>query len=48
LPELDFAIPADGSRLLVGVGSVGDPHDGSGACYALYDETTCRVILRRV
>jgi predicted phosphodiesterase len=48
LPEPDFAIPADSSRLLIGVGSVGDPHDGSGACYALYDETAYRVTLRRV
>ncbi len=28
----------DGARWLVGVGSVGTPHDGDGACYALYDE----------
>jgi len=42
-----FAID-DGSRWLVGVGSVGTPHDGDGACYALYDEATQRVTWRRV
>ena len=33
---------------LVGVGSVGDPHDGPGACYALYDSETRRLTWRRV
>lgn len=39
---------APGERWLVGVGSVGDPHDGPGACYALYDATARRVLWRRV
>lgn len=43
--ELAFA---DGERWLVGVGSVGDPHDGNGACYALYDSVARRVVWRRV
>ena len=30
------------------VGSVGDPHDGAGACYALYDADSRRVRWRRV
>ena len=38
----------DGNRWLVGVGSVGDPHDGAGACYALYDTETLRLVWRRV
>ena len=38
----------DGTRWLVGVGSVGMPHDGDGACYALYDEVARRVTWRRV
>ena len=38
----------DGARWLVGVGSVGMPHDGDGACYALYDDATRRVTWRRV
>jgi predicted phosphodiesterase len=38
----------DGERWLVGVGSVGTPHDGDGACYALYDETARQVMWRRV
>jgi predicted phosphodiesterase len=37
--------PAD--RWLVGVGSVGDPHDGPGVCYALYDSTERRLTWRR-
>jgi predicted phosphodiesterase len=37
-----------GDRWLVGVGSVGDPHDGAGACYALYDSDARRLIWRRV
>lgn len=43
----DFAV-GDGERWLVGVGSVGDPHDGGGICYTLYDDRTRRVIWRRV
>ncbi len=35
-------------RWLVGVGSVGDPHDGPGAHYALYDSVTRRFTWRRV
>jgi predicted phosphodiesterase len=38
----------DASRWLVGVGSVGDPHDGGGACYALYDAVARRLLWRRV
>lgn len=38
----------DGARWLVGIGSVGMPHDGDGACYALYDEAVRRVTWRRV
>ena len=38
----------DGERWLVGVGSVGSPHDGDGACYALYDEAARQVTWRRV
>ena len=37
-----------GSCWLVGVGSVGDPHDGPGACYALYDSEERRVLWCRV
>ncbi len=44
----EFEIPADGSRWLIGMGSVGDARDGSGACYALYDDALRRVTLRRV
>jgi len=39
---------AAGERWLVGVGSVGNPHDGPGACYALYDAEARRVTWRRV
>jgi hypothetical protein len=38
----------DGARWLVGVGSVGTPHDGDGACYALYDEAARQITWRRV
>lgn len=37
-----------GGRWLVGVGSVGEPHDGSGAAYALYDTATRHLLWRRV
>ncbi len=43
-----FAIESALDRCLVGVGSVGMPHDGNGACYALYDDATRRVEWRRV
>lgn len=43
----DFAV-GEGERWLVGVGSVGDPHDGGGACYTLYDDATRQVAWRRV
>jgi predicted phosphodiesterase len=46
--ESHFFIEDDGSRYLIGVGSVGDPHDGDGACYALYDAAARRVEWRRV
>jgi diadenosine tetraphosphatase ApaH/serine/threonine PP2A family protein phosphatase len=42
-----FRVLADGSRYLVGVGSVGSPRDGFGACYALWDPAG-RVSLVRV
>jgi predicted phosphodiesterase len=35
-------------RWLIGVGSVGDPHDGPGTHYALYDSTARRLTWRRV
>jgi predicted phosphodiesterase len=35
-------------RWLVGIGSVGDPHDGPGACYALYDTAARLLTWRRV
>jgi len=38
----------DGSRYLIGVGSVGQPVDGPGICYALYDEKSHHVWLRRL
>jgi hypothetical protein len=37
-----------GERWLVGVGSVGTPHDSDAACYALYDEAARQVTWRRV
>jgi len=46
-PEGELVLE-EGSRWLVGVGSVGDPHDGAGACYALYDADSRRVRWRRV
>ena len=39
---------AEGERWLVGVGSAGEPHDGQGACYALYDSAAQVVRWRRV
>ncbi len=39
---------AEGERWLVGVGSVGDPHDGPGAHYALFDSASRRFTWRRV
>jgi predicted phosphodiesterase len=39
---------AEGERWLIGVGSVGDPHDGTGAHYALYDTVARQVTWRRV
>ena len=43
-----FLVEDNGSRYLIGVGSVGNPHDGDGACYALYDDVARRVEWRRV
>lgn len=40
--------PAAPNRYLVGVGSAGAPDDGPGLCYALYDDVTQQVILRRL
>jgi predicted phosphodiesterase len=37
-----------GERWLIGVGSVGDPHDGGGICYALYDDEAWRLTWRRI
>jgi len=42
-----FDVSPDGSRYLVGVGSVGSPRDGEGACYALW-QAPRRVHLIRV
>ncbi len=42
-----FAVAAGAERCLVGVGSVGMPHDGNGACYALYDDAARWVEWRR-
>lgn len=39
---------APGERWLIGAGSVGDPHDGGGACYVLYDSVDRHVTWRRV
>ncbi len=47
VPGPEFQVLADGSRYLVGVGSVGSPRDGGGACYALWDPMG-RVSLVRV
>lgn len=41
-------ILGDDERWLVGVGSVGDPHDGGSACYALFDTSARKVTWRRV
>ncbi len=48
LTDHEFVIEGDGGRYLIGVGSVGEPHDGSGVCYALYDDIARRVEWRRV
>lgn len=45
--DAELILDAD-ARWLVGVGSVGDPHDGPGACYALYEPEARRLIWRRV
>jgi hypothetical protein len=42
-----FVIEEAAGRCLVGVGSVGLPHDGRGACYTLYDDVARRVTWRR-
>jgi predicted phosphodiesterase len=39
---------SQGERWLIGVGSVGDPHDGLGAHYALYDSEARTLAWRRV
>ncbi len=38
----------EGERWLAGVGSVGDPRDRGGICYALYEVEARRVIWRRL
>jgi predicted phosphodiesterase len=43
-----FSVADADSRFLIGVGSVGDARDGSGACYALYDDDAASVTWRRV
>jgi len=43
-----YVLEPDDSRWLIGVGSAGDPHDGNGACYALFDDKLLQVSLRRV
>ena len=44
----EFTLQTDGSRALVGVGSVGMPQDGDGACYTLFEADARRVVWRRV
>lgn len=53
--RIEYAATEDGvlhlgpeERWLIGVGSVGDPHDGPGAHYALYDTVAQIVTWRRV
>jgi predicted phosphodiesterase len=46
--QLELAEAAEPAHWLVGVGSVGDPHDGPGAHYALYDTAARQLIWRRV
>jgi predicted phosphodiesterase len=41
-------LDTDDSLWLIGVGSVGDPHDDGGPAYALFDDQMGRVALRRV
>ncbi len=49
LSDSSFTVPADGSRVLVGVGSVGEPQDGAGACYVcILMESERKVTWRRV
>lgn len=48
LTGAECVIEDDSSCYLIDVGSVGDPHDGVGACYVLYDDITRRMIWRRV
>lgn len=43
-----FVIERADDCCLIGVGSVGMPHDGHGACYVLYDDALRRVEWRRV
>jgi len=43
-----FTLADMGDRYLVGVGSVGMPHDGRGACYVLYEDEARVVEWRRV
>lgn len=44
----DVVTVGEGDRCLVGVGSVGMPHDGNGACYVLYDDVARCVEWRRI
>ncbi|GAB4557953.1 MAG: metallophosphoesterase family protein [Anaerolineae bacterium] len=44
--ESEVPISDDGSRYLVGVGSVGDPRDGDGICYALLDDSLVLRLIR--
>jgi hypothetical protein len=48
LQLVEFDVEAAGARWLVGVGSVGDPSDATGPCYALYDDVRRRVTLRQL
>lgn len=43
-----FTLESENDRCLIGVGSVGMPHDGRNACYVLYDAATRRVEWRRM
>ena len=47
LTDADGAAITQDSRLLVGVGSVGEPRDGPGACYTLYDTAQRQFVWRR-
>jgi hypothetical protein len=45
---LEPGLPTAPNRYLIGVGSAGAPDDGPQLRYAIYDETTAQVWLRRL